>query len=65
MINNQWYAVLSSHEVKNSKVVGARRFGENLISFRNEKDEIGCIMSLCAHRGVSLAKGCVTDAHIC
>ena len=64
MINNQWYAVLSSHEVKKGKVVGVRRFGENLIFFRDEKGEIGCITSLCAHRGASLAKGCVTDGHV-
>lgn len=64
MINNQWYAVLSSNEVKNGKIVGARRFGENLIFFRDEKGEIGCITSLCAHRGASLAKGCVTDGHV-
>ena len=64
MINNQWYAVLSSHEVKKGKVVGTRRFGENLIFFRDEKGEIGCITSLCAHRGASLSKGCVTDGHV-
>ncbi len=64
MINNHWYAVLSSNEVKKGKVVGARRFGEDLIFFRDEKGEIGCITSLCAHRGASLAKGCVTDGHV-
>ncbi len=64
MIKNQWYAVLSSHELKNGKIVGARRFGENLIFFRDSKGEIGCISSLCAHRGASLAKGCVTDDHV-
>ncbi len=64
MINNQWYAVLSSNEVKKGNVVGVRRFGENLIFFRDEKGEIGCITSLCAHRGASLAKGCVTDGHV-
>ena len=64
MIKNKWYAVLSSHELKNGKIVGARRFGENLIFFRDSKGEIGCISSLCAHRGASLAKGCVTDDHV-
>lgn len=64
MIKNKWYAVLSSHELKKGKIVGARRFGENLIFFRDSKGEIGCISSLCAHRGASLAKGCVTDDHV-
>ena len=31
MIRNQWYAVMSSHKVKEGRVAGARRFGENLI----------------------------------
>lgn len=64
MINNQWYAVMSSHKVKKGKVVGARRFGENMVFFRTENGELGCVTSLCAHRGASLAKGCVKDGHI-
>ena len=64
MIKNQWYAVLSSHELKQGQVLGVRRFGENIVFFRNEKGEIGCVNSLCAHRKASLAKGKVQDNHI-
>ncbi len=33
MIKNQWYAVLSSHKLKREGLIGARRFGENLVFF--------------------------------
>ena len=64
MIKNQWYAVLSSKEVKAKRLVAARRFGENLVFFRNKKGDLGCVADLCAHRGASLEKGCVTDGKI-
>lgn len=57
MIKNQWYAVLSSHELKKGKLLAARRFGENLLFMRNSNGEIGCFDSLCAHRKASLEKG--------
>jgi phenylpropionate dioxygenase-like ring-hydroxylating dioxygenase large terminal subunit len=64
MISNQWYAVMSSHDVKKGKVTGARRFGENLVFFRTEAGGLGCVSSRCAHRGASLAKGCVKNGNI-
>ncbi len=64
MIKNQWYAVLSSHELKAGQVLGARRFGENLIFFRTKDGRISCLDSLCAHRKASLAKGWIQDDHI-
>lgn len=64
MISNQWYAVLSSADVEKKKVIGVRRFGEDLVFFRDEKGNLGCVTSLCAHRGASLEKGCVKEGHI-
>ena len=64
MINNQWYAVLSSHEVKLGQVVAARRFGEDVVFFRDDDGRLGCVTDLCAHRGASLGGGCVSDGHI-
>ena len=64
MINNQWYAVLSSHEVKPDHVLGVRRFGENLVFFRTADGKLSCVNSLCAHRKASLAKGWVEKDHI-
>ena len=64
MIRNQWYAVLSSHLLKKGKVVGAKRFGENLVFFRTQAGDIGAVSSLCAHRGADLCRGWVQDEHI-
>ena len=64
MIKNQWYAVLSSHEVKRQQVVAARRFGEDLVFFRDGKGQLGCVTSLCAHRGAALGCGRVVGDHI-
>ena len=64
MIPNQWYAVLASQEVTCGRLVAARRFGENVVFFRDEKGHLGCVTDLCAHRGASLANGCVKDGHV-
>ena len=64
MIPNQWYAVLASQEVASGQIVAARRFGENVVFSRDEMGNLGCVMDLCAHRGASLAKGCVKDGHV-
>ncbi len=64
MINNQWYAVLSSHRVRRGRVIGARRFGENMVFFRDDAGVLGCVTDKCAHRGASLAKGCMKDGNL-
>ena len=64
MIKNQWYAVLSSHALKNGDVLGARRFGERLVFFRTGSGEVSCVDAKCAHRKASLAKGWIQDDHI-
>jgi len=64
MIRDQWYAVLSSRKVGRGKAVTARRFGEELVFFRDEKGDLGCVTDICAHRGASLGGGCVKDGHI-
>jgi len=64
MIMNEWYAVLSSREVKKGRITAARRFGKDLVFFRDEEGKAGCFGSLCAHRKASLAKGWVEQNHI-
>ena len=64
MINNQWYTITSSTPVKPGKLAGLRRFGRNLVLDRNRAGELGCAAVLRAHRGASLAKGCVSDGNI-
>ena len=64
MIKNQWYAITSSKSIKKNKILALRRFGENLVLYRDSEGTIGCVTDLCAHRGASLQKGCVKDGHI-
>lgn len=64
MIKNQWYAVLSSREVKENEIVGAKRLNKNLAFFRDNKGHIRCVMDICAHRGAALSKGKCEDGHI-
>ncbi len=64
MINNQWYAVLSSGSIKKNKLLGVKRCGADLVFFRKSTGELACVQDLCAHRGASLAGGCVNSDHI-
>ncbi len=64
MIKNQWYAVLSSHQLRKGQVLGARRFGENLVFYRTMAGKIGCANSLCRHRKASLGKGRMEKDHL-
>jgi phenylpropionate dioxygenase-like ring-hydroxylating dioxygenase large terminal subunit len=43
MIPDQWYAVLSSKELKKNKILGVTRFGEKLVFWRKKDGGIGCI----------------------
>jgi len=48
MINNQWYAVLSSDSLKRGRILAARRFGEDLVFFRTSSGKVSAVTSLCA-----------------
>jgi phenylpropionate dioxygenase-like ring-hydroxylating dioxygenase large terminal subunit len=64
MIFNQWYAVLSSKEVKKNKLIGVTRCGEKLVFWRRKDGSIGCIADKCCHRGASLSLGKVVNEHV-
>lgn len=64
MIKNQWYAVLASKDVKKNKITGVKRFGENLVFFRDADGKVACLADQCIHRGASLSKGRLIDGCI-
>lgn len=64
MIQNQWYAVLNSKDLKKNKLLAVRRFGEDLIFFRTSNGEASAVTSLCAHRGASLCNGWIENDNI-
>ncbi|MBC3888956.1 Rieske 2Fe-2S domain-containing protein [Acetobacterium paludosum] len=57
MIKNQWYAILPSKAVKKNKMLGVKRLNLDLALFRNTKNELGCVVDQCTHRGAELSKG--------
>ena len=64
MIPNQWYAVLSSKQVKKNKLIGVTRLSEKLVFWRDEADEVHCIYDKCCHRGASLCTGTLVENHV-
>lgn len=64
MIRNQWYAVLESKEVKKGKMIGVKRMGERMLFWRNQQNEITCLVDTCPHRGVQLSAGKIVDGHV-
>lgn len=57
MIPNQWYAILPSKAVRPDRVVGIRRFGQDLALFRDAEGTVACVTDKCSHRGAALSKG--------
>ena len=47
MIQNQWYAVLDSKQVKKNKLIGVTRLSEKLVFWRDEENEVHCIYDKC------------------
>ena len=57
MIQNQWYGILETREIKGSKPVGVTRLGEKLVLWRNTDGTLNCISDQCCHRGAALHAG--------
>ncbi|MEK7433822.1 MAG: Rieske 2Fe-2S domain-containing protein [Cyanobacteriota bacterium] len=55
MINDMWYIVLDSKEVKENKPLRVKRFNKELIFWRNTKKEIVCFDNLCVHGNIALS----------
>ncbi|MEI7500384.1 MAG: aromatic ring-hydroxylating dioxygenase subunit alpha [Bacteroidota bacterium] len=64
MIYNQWYVILGSREVKNNQVIGIKRFGENLVVWRDKQGNPGAAIDKCPHRGIKLSLGKIKDDHL-
>src|ERR1044072_6817454 len=56
MIPERWYAILESKELKN-KPLGLKRFGLNLVLWRNQEGRVVCFPDRCSHRGSVLSEG--------
>ena len=63
MIQNMWYAVLNSKQVKKGRLIGVTRFSEKLVFWRDQA-EVYCIYDKCCHRGASLCAGKQNEDHV-
>ena len=57
MIPDQWYAVLESDEVKRGKPAAFRRFGQDLVFWRDAAGQVVVMGDRCPHRGAKLSLG--------
>jgi phenylpropionate dioxygenase-like ring-hydroxylating dioxygenase large terminal subunit len=64
MIQNQWYVILRSKEVKKGKPVGFTRLGENMVAWRLDDDQVVVQSDICPHRGAALHQGKLMDETI-
>ncbi len=64
MINNQWYVILESKELKKHKPLRIKRFNEHLALWRGNNGEVCCIADSCCHRGVSLSCGKIVNGEL-
>ncbi|MBL8685401.1 MAG: aromatic ring-hydroxylating dioxygenase subunit alpha [Myxococcales bacterium] len=56
-----WYAIAEPREIPADRPVKLRRFGVDLVLFRDKDGSIACLDDRCKHRGASLALGNVKD----
>jgi Phenylpropionate dioxygenase and related ring-hydroxylating dioxygenases, large terminal subunit len=64
MIFNQYYAVLSSREVRKKHLYGVTRLGRKLVFFRTKEGKVACIEDRCCHRGASLCTGKLLNGRV-
>lgn len=60
MIENKWYVICESKEIKH-KIVGMKRLDTNIVLFRDKDQQLKCFEDRCTHRGVALSKGKIVE----
>ncbi len=61
MIKNKWYIVLSSEEVKKNNILKVRRFGKEIIFWRDSNNIVHALDSRCPHRKADLSLGKIVN----
>lgn len=57
MIQNQWYAILESDEVKKGSPIGVTCMSEKLVAWRDQAGKVTVMADRCPHRGAALSIG--------
>ncbi|MGC8609250.1 MAG: Rieske 2Fe-2S domain-containing protein, partial [Thermoplasmata archaeon] len=57
MLKNKWYIVLDSNELKTDRSASIRLFGNEIILWRDSRNNVHAIEARCPHRGANLGLG--------
>ncbi|CAN6440446.1 unnamed protein product [Victoria cruziana] len=63
-LQNFWYPVAFSDDVKDDNMIPIDCFEEPWVLFRGKDGKVGCVQNTCAHRACPLHLGSVVDGHI-
>ena len=63
MLRNQWYAILSAHELPPDRPLGVTRFGQPLVFWRDH-GQVCCVSDICPHLGAALSGGKICQGKI-
>ncbi len=58
-ILDHWHPVLPSGKLRKNGVAGVRVAGQDLVLYRNSRNELGALTDHCPHRRMKLSLGCV------
>ncbi len=64
LIPDYWYAILESREVPVGKPVGVRRFGQELVAWRDGAGRVSLMNDRCPHRSSRLSIGKIKSGHL-
>lgn len=64
MIQNQWYIIADSREIRKGRPIGLKRLGEDLVLWRDENGKVICLHDRCVHRGAALSIGKLVNHHL-
>jgi phenylpropionate dioxygenase-like ring-hydroxylating dioxygenase large terminal subunit len=66
MLENQWYVICQSRELKSGRPIGLKRLNQKLVLYRDSHNRAVCLADTCAHRGAALSIGkCIGDTIAC
>lgn len=64
LIPDRWYAVLDAREVGRGKPLALRRFGDDLVAWRDGAGRVALLRDRCPHRSSKLSLGRIVDGRI-
>ena len=59
-----WYALCNSKEVKTSKIKTYKIMGQQVVVWRDDKNQVHALDAFCPHMGLSLAQGRVEGSQV-